>query len=382
MSGMAEGGPGGAAGRFALPRERFQGLVDLLWERGFRVLGPVIRDGGVVYDEVRRVEELPVGWRETQGPGTYRLERQDDGPVFGVVNGAGSLKAAFFVPEETLLTVRRTRGGLVVHEAVEERAPVAALGVRPCDLAAVAIQDRVFCEGPYADTHYGRRRAGSVTVAVNCTRAAPTCFCVSMGTGPAARDGFDLALTELDGEFLVETGSATGEGIVAALGLAAAPEALVAGARERVAACAASMGRSLETEGLPELLFASLEHPQWDDVARRCLSCGNCTMVCPTCFCHAVVEVPALDNSCSRRVRQWDSCFVLEFAHIAGKNFRPRIRDRYRQWLTHKLGSWVAQFGTSGCVGCGRCIVWCPVGIDITAEVAAIRADRPGGAGC
>ena len=129
----------------------------------------------------------------------------------------------------------------------------------------------------------------------------------------------------------------------------------------------------LDTSDLPELLYKNLEHPRWDDVAERCLSCTNCTMVCPTCFCHSIEDVPDLDSQRSERVRLWDSCFNFDHAHTAGGNMRPDIRSRYRQWLTHKLASWIDQYGVSGCVGCGRCITWCPVAIDITEEVAAIR---------
>ncbi|MCK6556184.1 4Fe-4S dicluster domain-containing protein [Candidatus Binatia bacterium] len=371
-------GTGESRAAFLLPKDRVNDLIDLLWARGFRVVGPVVRNGAVVIDEVRAVQDLPVGRRDDQEAGVYRLQEAGGDLLFGVVNGPGSLKGIFYLPREPLIEMRRERGGFAVREVAEETQPVAALGVRPCDLAALEIQDRVFIGGRFRDTHYERRRQGLLSIVVNCTRAAPTCFCSSMGTGPAAPAGCDLALTELDGRLLVDVGSAAGEELVGTLALEVAPPADVAAARSEVDACATSMARAVDRSDLPGLLFDEVESPQWDDVARRCLSCGNCTMVCPTCFCHAVVEVPALDNASSQRVRQWDSCFSYEFAHIAGKNFRPRIRDRYRQWLTHKLASWIDQFGTSGCVGCGRCISWCPVGIDLTAEVAAIRARRGG----
>ncbi|MCB0197785.1 MAG: 4Fe-4S dicluster domain-containing protein, partial [Anaerolineae bacterium] len=135
----------------------------------------------------------------------------------------------------------------------------------------------------------------------------------------------------------------------------------------------------------PNLLYQNLEHPRWDHIANRCLSCANCTQVCPTCFCSDVVEVSDLENHKDERLRVWDSCFSLDFSHVHGGNIRPTTRARYRQWLTHKLASWIDQFGTLGCVGCGRCITWCPVGIDLTEEVRAIReastmikAEKPG----
>jgi ferredoxin len=133
------------------------------------------------------------------------------------------------------------------------------------------------------------------------------------------------------------------------------------------------MQRQMYTEDLPRLLYDNLEHPRWDEVATRCLSCTNCTQVCPTCFCVTVEDHSNLKGTVAERTRVWDSCFTLDFSHVYGGNIRPTIRSRYRQWLTHKLASWIDQFGIIGCVGCGRCITWCPVGIDITEEVRAIR---------
>jgi ferredoxin len=134
------------------------------------------------------------------------------------------------------------------------------------------------------------------------------------------------------------------------------------------------MTRAVRTEGIRELLAATLDHPRWDDVASRCLTCTNCTLVCPTCFCSTVEDVTDLTGRTAERWRRWDSCFTLGHSYLHGGSVRSTARDRYRQWLTHKLGTWIDQFGHSGCVGCGRCITWCPVGIDITEEVAALGA--------
>jgi len=359
-----------------LAKPGLQNLIDLLWRQGYRVLGPVARNGGIVFDEVRRIADMPIGMREEQQPGRYRLVPGVDGEIFGVVNGPGSLKPSFFAPEEPLVEIRREKRGFSATELVPEAPRLAFLGVRACDLAALAVQDRIFLHDSYRDTHYAARRAEALFIAVNCTRPAATCFCVSMGTGPEATRGYDLALTELDDGFVVSSASPTGDAIVGELALPPAAETETATAQARIADCAARMQRTLDTSDLPGLLYEEAENPRWKDVAQRCLSCTNCTMVCPTCFCHTVIDVTEIDDNMSRRVRQWDSCFSYEHAHIHGKNFRPHIRDRYRQWLTHKLASWIDQFGTSGCVGCGRCITWCPMGIDLTEEVAAIRAGR------
>ena len=362
-----------------LARGDLQQLLDALAGRGFRVLGPVARDGAVVLDAVRRVDELAVGLRDVQAPGRYRLETDGSDRVFGVVNGPGGLKPLSFAPRETLLQIDSAGLGrpFTARPTVPATEKIAVVGVRACDLAGLAAQDRIFLYDRYPDPYYASRRQGLLLVAVSCTRSAPTCFCTSMGTGPEATAGYDLALTELDGGFVVRSGSAAGAELLPALPLRPAPAERLLEERRALEACAAGMERKLDTADLRELLYANLQHPRFDEVAERCLSCGNCTLVCPTCFCHDERDEPALDGTGAVRVREWDSCFNREHAQVHGLNFRPHIRDRYRQWLVHKLASWVDQFGTSGCVGCGRCITWCPVGIDLTEEVAAIRGSVP-----
>jgi ferredoxin len=245
--------------------------------------------------------------------------------------------------------------------------------MRACELAAVTVQDRVFLQEHYADPIYKARRERALFIAVNCTQAAPTCFCASMHTGPRCTAGFDLALTELDGGFVLEIGTERGRAVAATLGLQPArAEDLQHADRERQQAVDQQV-RSLPQEEVRELLLSNMQHPQWDDVAERCLSCTNCTQVCPTCFCSSVREVTDLDVTRVDRERTWDSCFNFDFSYMNGGVVRNSVRARYRQWLTHKLATWHDQFDVSGCVGCGRCITWCPVGIDLTAEIAAIR---------
>ncbi len=359
-----------------LPRTGLQRLVDALAAGGFRVLGPVVRDGAIAWDEVLRVGDLPEGWREEQGPGSYRLEAAGHGRFFDVVNGPASLKAFVFAPREELVRVSREGKGFRAASCRPDAPRLALLGVRACDLAALRIQDRIFLHDRVADPAYAARRDPLFLVAVNCTRSAQTCFCVSMGTGPEAESGFDVSLTEFDDGFVVRAGSDAGEEVLADLSLPEPPAARRDEERAALASCAAHMSRSLDTSDLPEMLYRNLEHPHWDDVAARCLSCANCTQVCPTCFCHDERDEPMLDASGSVRVREWDSCFNREHAQVHGFNFRPKIAHRYRQWLVHKLASWIDQFGSSGCVGCGRCIAWCPTGIDLTREVDALREPR------
>ncbi len=367
-----------ASAKFILKRDGLQALIDGLAARGYEVLGPTLRDGAIVYDRIDRLDQLPAGWTDRQEAGRYRVERREDDALFGYAVGPQSWKRFLHPPIEKLWQAQRSGDEFTVSTPAPDTRKFAFLGVRACEIHAIGIQDRVFVDGPYPDTAYRQRRQNSFIVAVNCGEAGGTCFCVSMQTGPKATAGYDLALTELlDGtrhDFLIEAGSDAGNEILSELPCRPASADDVSAADAVVAKTAGSMGRSLETDGIKALLQNNLNHPRWDDVAARCLSCANCTMVCPTCFCTTVEDHTDLTGTTAERIKRWDSCFTLDFSYIHGGSVRTQTRSRYRQWMTHKLANWIDQFGTSGCVGCGRCITWCPVGIDITAEAAAIRA--------
>ncbi len=359
----------------SIPKEDLQGIFDALRRMGYTLVGPTLGEGAIIYDEIEGVDDLPIGWGDEQEAGTYRLRRRDDGAYFGYAVGPHSWKKYLYPPVMTLFSVERRNGTFKLAAPSEETPRYAFIGVRACELQAIAVQDRVFLGGPYQEPHYKARRQGAFILAVNCTEPGGTCFCASMRTGPRVGPGFDLALTELEEVFLVEVGSEVGRQVLAGLDWRPAGAFELQAARQAMAEAEQRMGRRMETSDLPNLLYQNLEHPRWDEVAQRCLSCTNCTQVCPTCFCSDVVEVSDLTGQKTGRVRVWDSCFSLEFSHVHGGNIRPATRSRYRQWLTHKLASWIDQFGVSGCVGCGRCITWCPVGIDITEEVNAIRTE-------
>jgi ferredoxin len=358
--------------------EALDELFEALRRRGYTVVGPTVQDGAIVYEELESPAELPIGWTDRQDAGTYRLERRADEARFGYAVGPQSWKRYLF-PSRVRLWRARLNGTAEpeIEEEPKDERPLAFVGVRACELHAIDIQDRVFLGGRHVDTDYEARRRGVFLVAVNCFEPGGTCFCTSMGTGPKAESGYDLVLTELlDGEhrFLVEAGSERGAEVLAEL-----PGRTPAGldldaADTSVASAAERMGRTMDTFDLRDLLARNLEHPRWEDVAKRCLTCGNCTLVCPTCFCSAVEDETDLAGTEVERWRVWDTCFSVDYSYIHGGSIRPTGVSRYRQWMTHKLGTWHDQFGSSGCVGCGRCITWCPVGIDITEEVAAIRA--------
>ena len=342
---------------------------------GHRVVAPLLRDGAIVPSEIAGPHDLPRGKSDTQSPGRYRVTDGTPGTWFEHTVGPQSWKAWLYPARERLWKAT-TRDDGTTFEPEDIRAPATVLfGVRACDLAALARLDAVFGAGPFRDPRYVRRREATRIIAVNCSRSASTCFCASAGTGPRAGEGYDLALTELaraggDG-FLLTVGSAEGEALLAGLETRPAQAPDIAAADEVTRAATDDQQRSLP-HNAAAAVRADPDHPRWDDVAARCLDCGNCTLACPTCFCSDIEDVSDLSGDHAERWRVWDSCFSLAFSHVTGGSVRRSGRSRYRQWLGHKLGAWHEQYGMSGCVGCGRCIAWCPAGIDLTEEATAL----------
>lgn len=363
-----------AIGCSFLQRADLDSMIGVLRELGYEVVGPTIEQEAIVYGPIHSSADLPHGWTDRQEPGKYRLEKRSDNRAFGYVVGPHSWKRYLFPPRAVVATADKVNGAWSFATPEPDSKQYAFLGVRACELAAMRIQDRVFLEGAYVDPIYESRRSRALLIAVSCGQAAPTCFCTSMKTGPKCKTGFDLALTELEDGFVVEVGSELGESIASRLPLRPAESSEVTEAAASSERAAAQISRHMDTDGLPQLLKENLRSSHWESVAARCLSCANCTMVCPTCFCSSVTDVAALSGDHVDRERTWDSCFNPDFSYMHGGVARNSIASRYRQWLTHKLSSWHDQFESSGCVGCGRCITWCPVGIDLTEEVSAIRA--------
>ena len=365
--------------KYVIENSDFQNLLDVLSEKGYRLIGPTLHNDVVGYGEIRTVSDLPAGYTDQQEKGTYHIQQGSEQRLFGCGLGPHSWKKYLYPSAVRLWQAHRQGDSFAIEPETLTPERLAFVGVRACELHAIAIQDRVFTGGAYTDPAYQAQRENVFIVAVNCGRASKTCFCTSMNTGPRATSGFDLALTEVlepnRHYFVVEVGSESGAEVLSGVPHRPATDEETLAAEKITTETAGQMVRSMNTAGLKELLYASYDHPRWDHVAARCLTCGNCTMVCPTCFCTTVEDTTDLTGDTAERWRKWDSCFTMDFSYIVGGSVRPSAKSRYRQWMTHKLATWIDQFGTSGCVGCGRCITWCPVGIDITEAVGAMRAE-------
>jgi ferredoxin len=352
-------------------------LVTRLGALGYEVKGPTLRNEAIVPGALRSSSDLPRGVHDIQSPGSYRVVRGDDTEFFGWAVGPESWKQEDFPSSQVMWRGEVVGDTMVFREPERSDTPLAILGARPCEVVALGILDRVLEEGVHRDARYSDGRTSSFIAVAECASPADTCFCASMRSGPGIEEGFDLALTELNDDqghrFLARCGSPRGADVLSSVPTRPASERDLAARTLLLANASGKMSRTLPFGEVANLLARNVEHPRWSEVAERCLSCGNCTMVCPTCFCSDVRDTTDTTGAIERR-RTWSSCFDLEHSYLHGGSVRESSSSRYRQWMTHKLSTWWDQFDSTGCVGCGRCIVWCPVGIDITEEVAAIAA--------
>lgn len=357
-----------------------QSLLDMLKNTGYKTIGPTIRNGVVLYDQIQSIDDLPMGWNDDQDAGTYGLSKNDTGSFFGYVVGADSFKRYLHPPLLRLWRAKREHKGFRVIEEKGNIPRYALLGVRSCDVHAIRILYKVFNTGEFSDPIYNERHNNAFIIAVNCTRPGGTCFCTSMNTGPEAKSGFDIVLTEVlqNGQhfFTARAGTKKGVRVLGRIPHREASDEEQKLTRRILLDASKQMGRTINTANLKAIFYEKFDHPRWEKVAGRCLTCGNCTMVCPTCFCHTIEDANTLNGEYAEHWRKWDSCFTRDFSYMHGGSIRSSEKSRYRQWLTHKLATWVDQFGIFGCVGCGRCITWCPVGIDITEEAKAIQEER------
>jgi sulfhydrogenase subunit beta (sulfur reductase) len=375
---MAEGRRLEVGESVAIKKSALDALLGHLANAGFQPVGPQVQQDTIVYRALASLEQLPQGYVTEQSPGRFRLVHGGHARYFDFIPAAQSWKQFLFPPRVDLITLRRNGGSWQQVGSAEDAPAYAFVGVRACELAAIQIQDRAFLRPDFSDPIYHARRQKVFILAVNCLHPAGTCFCASMSTGPRVPMGYDLCLTELDDVFLLQVGSELGRSVAADVPCEAASGYVLGLVEHGLEQATRRADANLNAEKCGEGILENLDSDSWQEVAARCLSCGNCTLVCPTCFCWDALDSTNLNGTETRRERVWDSCFNPAYSYQAGGNTRPTIKARYRQWLSHKFGTWKQQFGTSGCVGCGRCITWCPVGIDTRREVAALgmEADR------
>ncbi len=363
-----------------LPRDQLQQLFDNLQRSGHQIYGPQVRDGAIVYAPLKSTSALPQGVEDHHAPASYRLINNGSEHWFDWVSTAQGVKPLLFRPRETLWRATRdTTGAPHFEDPANSTEKLAIIGLRACDLAALRLQDRHFLSVNHSpDPFYAARRQHLFIIAINCTRAVESCFCSSTGDGPRCDPtaGFDIAMTELDSGFVITSATPQGRQVTKPLTLRSASKAECDEAAQHEANATRQV-RAVPSQNMRDTLFNALDHPQWDKIASRCLSCGNCTSVCPSCFCYSEQSEAELDGSSSEQQREWDSCFTPGHSYMHGITLRHDTRLRYRQWLTHKFAGWHDQYGRSGCTGCGRCITWCPPGIDLTAELAILN--RAGG---
>lgn len=341
---------------FTLARIDLLGWVDTLRAR-FDIFGPVIkRRGQAVFERINKAQDMALDYRSTMT----------------------SPRSLIYPPRQSLFTINRKTGQC---EALmpEQGKKTIIFGIHPCDMQAITVLDRALL-GDLKDFYYRRLREDAITVVLNCNRACDDGFCLSMETGPFLRikDRFDLVLTAKDGDYLVEFGSQRGKDLSKrANNLRQASRKDFTEKNQIEKQAISSFSKSIDTTGLPELLMSNLDHPVYKRTAEaQCLGCTNCTMVCPTCYCYNVEDSTSFDLNTTTRSRHWDSCQELNFAKVHEGNFRSSRQARLRQFVTHKLATWVEQYGCFGCVGCGRCMTWCPTGIDLTEMAKEIQRDQ------
>jgi sulfhydrogenase subunit beta (sulfur reductase) len=269
-------------------------------------------------------------------------------------------KKFFYAQTETLVRYSRD----AVQEVLPETVAKVIFGAHPCDLNGLKIIDKVFTAEP-GDTHYAARRNQTLIVGLSCM-PDQFCFCKSMGTD-VATDVYDMFLTDLDDSYFIQVRTALGQQVLEPLKdrLLRADDADKAQYRHFMEKRSKSFERGFDGHGLRTTMEMEANNNVWQELGERCLSCGNCTPVCPTCYCFDIVDIAQLNGDSGERRREWDSCQFSGFAKVAGDvNFRPTPVDRLKFWYQHKLHGFEDAYEFPTCVGCGRCTVSCPAGID------------------
>ncbi|ABO48689.1 4Fe-4S ferredoxin, iron-sulfur binding domain protein [Desulforamulus reducens MI-1] len=314
----------------------------------YRVIAPVEKEGLVQFAAIQKGEEAKLDYMNAKKPG----------------------KEILFPQSEELYSYTVDAEGVRMQDNVDPKATI-VFGMRPCDVKSMVLLDNVFKNDQYEDVYYLTRRANTLIVGLGCNEPSATCFCSSMSCGPFAKEGSDIFLTDIGEAYVVEGISEKGKELLAKLGLAEA-SAEAKGQAAKLQEETKADG-SVNIEGLAEKLGGMFEHPYWDSLYEKCLGCGACTYLCPTCHCFDIADEATDCNGC--RVRNWDACmFPLFTLHGSGHNPRPGGKARWRQRLMHKFNYFVERYNATACVGCGRCIKNCPVNLDIRQVLADVRA--------
>lgn len=338
---------------FIIKREEIPHFSEHIISKGYSLFAPVKGESKHSFKKINeeQVEEISLDFIRTTMP---------------------PLKTLLIPPEEKLF---RIKDGKIEETLLNANGRTAILGVHPCDVNAMNLLERVYMDRP-EDPYFEARRKNLLVIALNCKNAEEYCFCTSFGTGPSLEEGFDLLLTDLGDRFLMEVGSKKGSELISDFYMPQATSTDILEKDDSIRMVKSSIRRHVNTAGLQKIMTGAIYNPIWSELAGKCTGCGICNMVCPTCFCFNVVDEPELDSGCVLRTRTWDGCLLWEYAEVAlGGNFRRDLTARIRQFANHKMNYWINQYGALGCVGCGRCIEQCPVGIDITNVVARLRGE-------
>lgn len=261
-------------------------------------------------------------------------------------------------------------GQLKVKEILPEEKLVAIFGLRPCDAKALTLTDKVF-DGDYIDLYYTKRRNQATLVGLTCnTPPSPNCFCLSLGGSPHSKEGLDILMTDLGDKYYVESLTKKGDELInLAKDLFEEPKAHDKNDLEKIHRDSEKkIKRHInDIEKIPANLKTMFDSPFWDEESLSCLRCGICTYLCPACHCFDINdEIISSSPLKGKRVRTWDTCQFPDFTmHSSGHNPRPDRASRLRQRILHKFQYFVENYQSYQCTGCGRCITYCPVGIDL-----------------
>lgn len=333
-----------------IDKGKLAGLIDILVSK-YDLFGPVRNQGQVGFERIRSVDELS-------------LE---------VSNTDKSAKGLFFPQVETMFGYDNRK----VVPPLKKVKPIAVFGLRPCDAKGLSILNKVFGNGKYLDHYWKDRYEDRLIFTIGCNRPRSTCFCNWMDSGPFSKEGSDIFLTDIGDSFLMEACSKKGEEFLKSLtGIdldKPSPDDLKKAATHKGDA-EALLGDRIDVAALKPILEKVWDKGLWGEISTKCLSCGVCTYLCPTCYCFDIQDEKAPGIDQGRRIRIWDSCmFPLFTREASGHNPRPTVKERLRQRVMHKFNYFISDFEEIGCVGCGRCVIACPVNLDIREVLKRIR---------